>query len=318
MMLRLISFVAVSVALVMSVAEAATIEFLPPVHLGDTLNSAYHDWGPDISADGLTLYFSSERPPGGSSTGNIWVATRATTEDPFGPPVIVPDVNSLYHDTNPCISDDNLSLYFLSTRSTSGGNADIWRATRNFENDPFGTPALVSEVNSSSDDGGADISADGLTLYFSSNRGNGQGSYDLWQAVRPSVNDPFGEPTNMGSAVNSSSMEGHSSITGDDLTIYLERGGSSTRDIWVATREADTDPFGSPVSLGPTINSSAKDRTPTISSDGTTLIFASQRSGGLGGYDLWMTTAIPEPSTLILLVTGAFGLLTYAWRKRRS
>jgi Tol biopolymer transport system component len=44
------------------------------------------------------------------------------------------------------------------------------------------------------------------------------------------------------------------------------------------------------VNLGPLVNSAAFDFHPTLSSDATTLIFASERSGGLGGADLYVAT----------------------------
>jgi len=47
----------------------------PPVNLGPKVNSAFNELWPQISPDGQTLYFSSERPGGlGGSNGNIWQA----------------------------------------------------------------------------------------------------------------------------------------------------------------------------------------------------------------------------------------------------
>jgi Tol biopolymer transport system component len=47
--------------------------------------------------------------------------------------------------------------------------------------------------------------------------------------------------------------------------------------------------FGEPTNLGPPVNSSSRDREPSISADGLTLYFTSNRSGGHGSYDIWIT-----------------------------
>ena len=48
--------------------------------------------------------------------------------------------------------------------------------------------------------------------------------------------------------------------------------------------------FGEPENLGPIVNSLSEDIEPTISSDDLSLLFSSDRSGGQGGIDLWITT----------------------------
>jgi hypothetical protein len=68
----------------------------------------------------------------------------------------------------------------------------------------FGTPENLGPViNSASSDYSACVSADGLELYFCSERTGGFGAGDIWISTRQSVNDPWGPPTNFGSTVNS-------------------------------------------------------------------------------------------------------------------
>jgi Tol biopolymer transport system component len=62
-------------------------------------------------------------------------------------------------------------------------------------------------------------------------------------------------------------------------------------DLWVSTRESTMDPWSIPSNLGTLVNSTAFDFHPTLSWDGTTLIFASERGGAAAGWaDLWMST----------------------------
>jgi hypothetical protein len=135
-----------------------------PTNLGPTVNSTAGEYGPSISADGLSLYFHSYRP-GGYGKNDIWVTKRASVSDPWGPPVnLGPIVNSSSYEWGPCISADGLELFFYS-----GGPSDIWMTRRASKDDPWRTPVnLGPTVNSSVTDGQPSISADGLSLYYTS------------------------------------------------------------------------------------------------------------------------------------------------------
>jgi len=60
-------------------------------------------------------------------------------------------------------------------------------------------------------------------------------------------------------------------------------------DIWVTTRKTVADPWGKPVNLGPTVNNPAMDESPSIPDDGLSLYFNSNRPGGQGIMDIWVT-----------------------------
>ena len=117
------------------VARRATTEseWGVPEDLGSLINTTAHEGGASISSDGLALYFYSERP-GGQGYGDIWVATRASLEAPWGPPTnIGAPVNTSWWEGMPFISPDELELHFVSYRSDGYGKADIWvtrRATK--------------------------------------------------------------------------------------------------------------------------------------------------------------------------------------------
>jgi hypothetical protein len=111
--------------------------------------------------------------------------------------------------------------------------------------------------------------------------------------TRASTSDPWTEAVNLGPTVNSSAWDGGPSISADGLSLFFfsgRPGGSGGFDLWVTTRTTVSEPWGTPVNLGPTVNSSAEDATPDISADGLALFFFSTRSGGYGNYDLWVTT----------------------------
>jgi len=158
----------------------------------------------------------------------------------------------------------------------------------------FGIPDnLGSTVNSSAMDGVPSMSADGLELFFNSNRADGVGEFDLWVTMRPTLEDSWEEPINLGSIVNTTDQDGAPFISADGLSLYFEStrpGGYGGWDIWVATRATRAEEWGTPINLGPPINTSVDDRSGSISADGLTLFFGSTRTGSLGSSDLWVTT----------------------------
>ena len=281
----------------------ADLDFSTPTNLGPTVNSSASDIAPNISTDGLELFFISTRP-GGSGDADIWVTTRATKEDDWGNPVnLGPTVNSSAWETLPCVSADGLMLYFSSYRRPGGyGDYDLWVTTRETTNDDWGTPVnLGPTVNSSAWDLAPNISADGLSLFFGSNRPGGYGGYDIWVTTRATTEDDWGTPVNLGPTVNSSASDAFPCISTDGLTLFFSDyvfetsrpGGYGSTDIWMTTRATKSDPWGEPVNLGPTVNTLYGDDSPSISSDGSTLYFDSNRSGGSGDWDLWQVSIVP-------------------------
>ena len=78
---------------------------------------------------------------------------------------------------------------------------------------------------------------------------------------------------------------------GLEVIIASNREGSiGAQDLWVSTRKAVGDPWLAPVNPGPVINSSGNDNFPSLSSDRETLFFSSDRPGGLGGSDIYIST----------------------------
>lgn len=209
----------------------------------------------------------------------------------FGSPTNLP-FNSPGFDGGPSVSDDGLSLFFISDRP-GGQGGDIWVATRGAISESFRSPVnLGPVVNGPGDEGAPSISSDGLSLYFDSDRVGGEGRSDLWVTSRPSTSAPFGSPVNLGPPVNTESPESHPDISSDGLSLYFSSsrpGTCGTSDLWVATRSTPAGPFAAPTKISP-VNSCVADEEPSISSDGLALFFSSNRAPGSGGYDLWVAT----------------------------
>ncbi len=272
--------------------------FGTPTNLGPTINSSSGEGAPSISADGLSLYFTSLR----GGWADLWVTTRESIDDDWGEPVnLGPTVNnSAAWDGEMSISSDELELYFASDRTGGLGGYDLWVTRRETMNDPWEEPVnLGPNINTSVDDTDVCISADGLSLYIESYRNGGDGRNDLWVTSRATTSDPWGELVNLGSTVNSSASDGAPSVTADGLVLFFSDhpnprpGGHGSTDIWMIRRSTSSDAWGEPINIGSTVNSSSNDQGPNISSDGSTLYFFSRRSGGYGDFDLWQASIDP-------------------------
>ncbi len=255
------------------------------------------DSGASLSTDGLSLFFTSRRS-GGLNGYDIWVATRATVNDDWSQSVkLGPAVNMTDHsEWDPSISSDGSELYF--SRGPEKTNHDLYVTTRETTNDEWSTAVSLGEtINSSAEDGYPCISADGLSLYFSSDRAGGEGGRDLYVTTRLTKNEDWTEPINLGSTINSSSNDIAPSITSDGLTLIFssQRPGkySNYYDLWMTKRRTTSDPWEEPINLGPIINTDDVDYA-GISSDGRTLYLSCwNRPGGYGLYDIWQAQVIP-------------------------
>jgi WD40-like Beta Propeller Repeat len=69
-------------------------------------------------------------------------------------------------------------------------------------------------------------------------------------------------------------------------------GGLGGWDIWTSKWIPGTG-YSAPYNLGSPVNSASDETDPSISGDGALLVFASNRSGGLGGFDLWSSALRP-------------------------
>ncbi|MBI4902673.1 MAG: PD40 domain-containing protein [Acidobacteria bacterium] len=102
-------------------------------------------------------------------------------------------------------------------------------------------------------------------------------------------------PVNLGPVVNSPYFDAVPALSKDGLSLYFvstRPGGYGGMDIWVSQRATTDSPWGTPVNLGPTVNTPYHDGAPALSRDGHLLFLNSNRPGGVGGWDLWVAARI--------------------------
>ena len=233
-----------------------------PVNLGPPANGPGGEYFHFISKDGLSLYFTSDDFVDpvtgyyleGYGGWDIFVCQRASVNDPWGPPQnLGPNINTEYYEGAPAISRDGHLMYFASTRPGGFGGTDIYVSRRHNMRDDFG-----------------------------------------WKA-----------PQNLGNGINTPANEANPEIFEDDentgaIILYFDSNRPSGpgpydnidnfngNDIYASVLQPD-ETFG-PAELLMELCTSSRERQPSIRRDGLEFFFVSNRPGGLGQLDLWVST----------------------------
>ena len=275
---------------------------LTATNMGVPVNSVEGEFNPEMTSNGLEMFFSSERA--GSQNRDLY---RARRETPDGEWTIVenmgPKINSPHLDSGPSITSDGKTLVFHSERLFNGAkdgiqtHRDLFYTQRPSLDAPFGKVQTVpgKEVITDYADTAALITDDGTTMYFSSNRPGGNGSKDIYVATREDPNGPFTKVKNMGTNVNSKWVDSNPAITEDGLTLFFhsKRPGFGRSDLYVTCRKSKDDPWGPARNLGVTANTDFAEANPSVSANGKILLFRSDREGTVGKQDLWQMPIDP-------------------------
>jgi hypothetical protein len=227
-------------------------EWSEPVNLGDTVNSPFDDYHPAISNNGLSLYLTSNRPGGFSSNEDIWVSQRPSIDDSWGQPRhLGANINSEGGTCCPNLSPDEHWLYFAGDRPGGCG---------------FGAP------------------------------------YNLWVSHREDTNDDFAwEPAvNLGCQLHAPPPSGGEcapTYFEDEETgitsLYFCRGihdDDTDYDIYVSMLRRDG-LFGRPSLVWElTTRPPSRNTRTAIRRDGLEMLITSNRPGGQGANDIWVST----------------------------
>jgi len=183
-----------------------------------------------------------------------------------------------------------------------GTNADMY--VSQWDGVAWSEPFEFIEINSPANELGAAWGANGKCLYFVSDREGGQGGYDIW--VARWTGGKWGAVTNLGAGINSPADELGPTLTRDGEWLYFssDRPGAKEHDIFRAAlipaqpiTNAPTVPpvplFEAPERVAAAC-SAGNDMGPTLSGRGDFLYFASDRGGGLGGFDIYWSRVVDD------------------------
>lgn len=262
-------------------------------------NTPFSDGCPIQAPDGLSLYMATNRP-GGLGGLDIWVARRASRDEPWGAPEnLGAPVNSAADDFCPTPTRGN-RLFFVSARPGGFGAADVY-VTR-FRNGAWEQPSnLGCNINSAAGEASPSFFEDEdghAILYFSSNRAGGFAPETGAPDSDIYFSSDFG-PAQLVPGLNTESEDSRPNVRSDGREIVFDStrpGGLGGPDIWTATRDYCDEDWSAPVHLDAPLNSAASETRASLSWNGRTMYFGSNRPGsepgasGAPSNDIYMTT----------------------------
>lgn len=191
------------------------------------LNTPYNEGASCLSADGKTIIFTAcekfgdygnDRKGYGScdlfyskKVGNHW--SKAIN--------LGSSINTTNWESQPSLSSDGRSLYFVRAPKKSLGNSDIFRSDKD-ENGEWKTPVkLNSNINTNMDEQSVFIHPDNRTLYFSSNGHIGMGGADLYFSKWDFKTEDWGKAINLGYPINTHNDESSIMVAPDGKLAYF-------------------------------------------------------------------------------------------------
>lgn len=213
-----------------------------------------------------------------------------TSGRPLPRTINIPSKNHI----SPSLSADGSLLIFNSNYSFSGKMVLKYSEVKN------GQWSETNEIEISQPEkdfvGGHWLTYDSKYLYLTSSRVPSFGGFDINFSQKKG--NYFTPPQNIGKPINSNKHEGHASLTPDGKYLYFMRCETMDKyncdncELYVSERKTEAY-WNEPVKLPYPINT-GNEATPRIMPDGKTLIFASKRAGGKGGWDLYQSEKLAD------------------------
>lgn len=170
-----------------------------PESISENINSEFNEGTCTISADGRTLIFTSCYGRKGYGSCDLYISVK-TGEEWSVPQNLGPSVNSSAWDSQPSLSADGRTLYFISNRNGGIGGRDIW-FTKKDDKNTWGKPQNMGPViNTVNEEVSPFIHPNNRTLYYGTNGLPGFGGFDLYYSNID--NDLWTKPKNMGAPIN--------------------------------------------------------------------------------------------------------------------
>lgn len=168
--------------------------------MGDINSENFNEGAHCISPDGKYLFFTGCNWPNGLGSCDIYVSKQENglwgAPHNLGSPI-----NTRGWESQPAISADGKTLYFVSNRNGGIGGYDIYKSVLKDDGTWGVAQNLGPNINTPFDESAPYIHADNQTLYFASNGWPGFGRKDIFKSQQDSMGN-WSEPQNLGSTIN--------------------------------------------------------------------------------------------------------------------
>ncbi|WP_071397187.1 OmpA family protein [Flammeovirga pacifica] len=283
------------------------------MNLGPEINSQYQDFAPVLSADEKTLIFTSRRPDSkggdidpidGLYYEDVYIAHNDDEGEWQKANNIGNVVNTKGHDAAVGLSPSGNSLFLY--RNTGSHSGDLFLSQWNGKD--WSKPMELSKnVNSDNWETHATLTADGKSLYFTSNRTgkDTQGGKDIY-VIHKEEDDTWGAPQNLGPVINTEYDEESPFIHPNGKILYFSskgHNGMGGYDIYFSEWDENNTSWSTPQNIGYPINTAGDDIFYSISSDGQRGYFSSIREDSYGGQDIYVAM-IPSKTVEAIALIG--------------
>lgn len=277
------------------------------------INSKWSDFAPSLFRKDI-LYFTSDREKGASGktfewTGNLFtdiykVTYKADKKNPnnikYGVPELVDKdkINTPYNDGTAAFDSKGSTMYFTQCNGKDGKGKNCRLFMSTLQGTEWSDPQPLAFSTDSFTCGHPSLTKDGQVLYFASDMPGGQGGKDIWFVTYSKRSKAWGDPVNLGPAINTAGDEVYPFIHEDGTLYFSSNGhvGIGGTDIYYTTGEA-TD-WSTPVNMKSPVNSGGDDFAIVLSKDKESGYLSSNREGGKGQDDIWRFYMTPLVFTL--------------------
>lgn len=201
-------------------------------NMAPPINTSENEGAACFSQDGRLVYFTGCNRTDGMGECDIYVAKNdgKTWSQPQN---LGPGINSMHYETQPWLSHDGKTLYFVSTRKGGMGGTDIWYST--MEGGAWAEPKnMGAPVNTPGNEYSPMLHASDAVLYFSSDYHDGFGGMDIFYVEK--TTEGWGEVKNIGYPINTAAHERFIFVTSDGKTAYYSsdrlEGGFGRNDLY--------------------------------------------------------------------------------------
>lgn len=202
-----------------------------------SINTTYNEGAQSVSADGKLLFFTACTRNDGFGSCDIYFS-RNKDGSWSVPQNVGEPVNSSSWESQPSISANGESLYFVSNRRGGKGEMDIWKCNLlgfSIEGSPVWGNAINmgDSINTPGNENSPFIHSDDKTLYFASDYWPGMGGYDIFYS-RKKNDSEWSKPLNIGYPINSYKDEQGLVVDASGKNAYYssDRPGSKGMDIY--------------------------------------------------------------------------------------
>jgi Tol biopolymer transport system component len=218
----------------------------------------------------------------------IFLSAQKSSNDALNSPTLFAEgiINTAADEYNPTFAPDGKTVYFTRRIDRKGNEAIMFSR---LENDKWTTP-LTAGFSGKFYDKEPMLAPDGKRIFFASTRPNNRdenANFDIWAAEK---NDKgWSEPKNLGAKVNSSGYDNYPSVAADGTLYFASVRIDGRKDNDLYRSRFQNGEYQAAENLGVSLNTNATEADPFVAPDQSYLIFCSDREGGAGAGDLYIS-----------------------------